>query len=242
MDTFLFYFPFFLAHKEVFFILSSLKIYPGNHSRANHSDTIFLFKKYIFLWLFQVLAEALVTFSCGMWDLVPQPRIEPEPPALGAQSLSPWTTTEVPIISKLYIRWQYFIPLSIYWMTVPATELDRKERAMSKIPHLTLMTSRSNRKGNHTYKQQQQSSQSSGNWEEGVNNKLFKRTNTRAWIMRTRWTNSTFKGRVEQGQGRLWKLEFNGLKHNRVWEQYVSGETGVPIMMLKRWHGSKWYS
>ena len=64
-------------------------------------------------------------------------------------------------------------------MTVPATELDRKEREMSKISPLTLMISGSNRKRNHTNKQQQQQpSQCSGNLEEGVNNKLFKRTNT----------------------------------------------------------------
>ena len=31
-----------------------------------------------------------------MWDLVPRPGIEPGPPALGAQSLSHWTTKEVP--------------------------------------------------------------------------------------------------------------------------------------------------
>ena len=30
-----------------------------------------------------------------MWDLVPRPGIEPGPPALEAQSLSPWTTREV---------------------------------------------------------------------------------------------------------------------------------------------------
>ena len=34
--------------------------------------------------------------SCGMWDLVPWPGIEPRPPALEAQSLSHWTTREVP--------------------------------------------------------------------------------------------------------------------------------------------------
>ena len=33
---------------------------------------------------------------CGIWNLVPQPRIEPMTPALGAQSLSHWTTREVP--------------------------------------------------------------------------------------------------------------------------------------------------
>ena len=33
------------------------------------------------------------TLSCGMWDLVPWPRMEPRSPALGAWSLSHWTTT-----------------------------------------------------------------------------------------------------------------------------------------------------
>ena len=34
--------------------------------------------------------------SCGMQDLVPPPGMEPRPPALGVQSLSHWTTREVP--------------------------------------------------------------------------------------------------------------------------------------------------
>ena len=33
--------------------------------------------------------------SCGMWDLVPWLGLKPRPPALEAQSLSPWTTREV---------------------------------------------------------------------------------------------------------------------------------------------------
>ena len=33
-----------------------------------------------------------------MWALVPQPEIEPGPLALGAQSLSSWTTREVPTL------------------------------------------------------------------------------------------------------------------------------------------------
>ena len=45
------------------------------------------------------------TLSCGMWDLVPWPEIEPGPPALGAWSLSHWTTREVPLI---------FVLLSLY--------------------------------------------------------------------------------------------------------------------------------
>ena len=58
-----------------------------------------LFKKYLFIWLCWVLVAAYGTFSCsmqtlscGMWDLVPWPGIEP---TLGAQCLSHWTTREV---------------------------------------------------------------------------------------------------------------------------------------------------
>ena len=36
--------------------------------------------------------------SCSMWDTAPRPGIEPGPPALAAQSLSHWTTREVPRI------------------------------------------------------------------------------------------------------------------------------------------------
>ena len=56
-----------------------------------------------FIWLHQALVTALGIFSCimwaiscGVWDLVPQPGIEPGAPALGAWSLSYWTTREVP--------------------------------------------------------------------------------------------------------------------------------------------------
>ena len=36
--------------------------------------------------------------SCGTWGLVPWPRVEPRRSALGAQSLSLWTTREVPVL------------------------------------------------------------------------------------------------------------------------------------------------
>ena len=77
---------------------------------------LFLKFIYLFIWLLCVLVaargifvegslvEACGIFSCGMrtlscsvWDLVPWPGIEPGPPALGAWSLSHWTTSEVPI-------------------------------------------------------------------------------------------------------------------------------------------------
>ena len=50
---------------------------------------------YLF-WLHRVLVVARRIFSCGMWDLVPRPGIEPAAPALGARSLTHWTTREVP--------------------------------------------------------------------------------------------------------------------------------------------------
>ena len=37
---------------------------------------------FLFIWLHRVLVAAFKMFSCGMWDLVPWPRIEPGPPAL----------------------------------------------------------------------------------------------------------------------------------------------------------------
>ena len=39
---------------------------------------------------------AVLGLSCSMWDLVPEPGMEPRPPRLGAQSLSYCTTREVP--------------------------------------------------------------------------------------------------------------------------------------------------
>ena len=59
-------------------------------------------------WLCQVSGAAhgifscgIQTLGCGMWDLVPWPGIEPGPPALGARSLSHWTTREVLVLSKI---------------------------------------------------------------------------------------------------------------------------------------------
>ena len=44
----------------------------------------------IFIYIFVYLS-----LSCCKWDPVPWPGIEPRPPALGAQSLSHWTSREV---------------------------------------------------------------------------------------------------------------------------------------------------
>ena len=44
----------------------------------------------------QIFRSSMQTLSCRMWDLVPLLGIEPWAPALGARSLSPWTTGKVP--------------------------------------------------------------------------------------------------------------------------------------------------
>ena len=56
----------------------------------------FSFILFFFLWLHQVLVGAPRIFSYGTWNLVPGPGTEPRLPALGAWSLSHWTTREVP--------------------------------------------------------------------------------------------------------------------------------------------------
>ena len=43
-----------------------------------------------------IVLVAWEIFSCDMWDLVSRPGIEPHASALGAQSLSHWTTKDVP--------------------------------------------------------------------------------------------------------------------------------------------------
>ena len=58
------------------------------------SVLFFFFFKYLFIWLPGV---------CSMWD-VPWPGIEPWPFARGVQSLSHWTTKEVPLCS---FNWNY---------------------------------------------------------------------------------------------------------------------------------------
>ena len=79
---------------------------PNNYPPPNFFK-IFI---YLFTWLCWVLVVAcgiftvacgifsciMRTLSCGTWDLVPWPGMEPGALVLGAQSLSHWTTREVP--------------------------------------------------------------------------------------------------------------------------------------------------
>ena len=86
--------------------------------------TSVLLKKYLFTCLHQALVAAHRSFclhcsrrtlSCGLWDLVPWPGIEPRPPALGAHSLSHWTTRKVPGMSVLWkqIWWGSKLPQTL---------------------------------------------------------------------------------------------------------------------------------
>lgn len=64
---------------------------------------IIIFNCYLRIWLHLVLVTAHGTFSllcgmqtrrifsCGLWDPLPWPGIEPGPPTLGSQSLNHWT-------------------------------------------------------------------------------------------------------------------------------------------------------
>ena len=49
---------------------------------------------------FLIAVCELLVAAC-MWDLVPGPGIEPGPPAVGARSLTRWTTREVPANAPL---------------------------------------------------------------------------------------------------------------------------------------------
>ena len=66
----------------------------------NHWTTrgslVFFFSQYLFIWLCWVLVVAHRSFSCGMWDLVPGPGVEPGSLSLGVWSRSSWTSKEVP--------------------------------------------------------------------------------------------------------------------------------------------------
>ena len=60
----------------------------------------------IFVAACGIFSCGMRTFSCGMWDLVSQPGIQPRPPALGAWSLTHWTTREVPVDSSINLIWK----------------------------------------------------------------------------------------------------------------------------------------
>ena len=58
---------------------------------------LFFFPSLIFIYLAVPGPSCgMQNLGCNMWDLVPWPRIEPRPSAVGGQNLNHWTTREVP--------------------------------------------------------------------------------------------------------------------------------------------------
>ena len=89
-----------------------LRIYPKElktsvqQNSAYRCFCLFVLNIYLFIWLHRGLAVACKIFNCDMCDLVPWPGIECQSPALGAQSLSHWTTRKSCIqmfLSALFI-------------------------------------------------------------------------------------------------------------------------------------------
>ena len=89
---------------SVLSLMSPLSLFKRNSALLPGTEVIvrglvsfpFLFFLYLFICLCRGFVATCGLFSWGMWDLVPRPGIEPGPPALGMQSLSHWTTREVP--------------------------------------------------------------------------------------------------------------------------------------------------
>ena len=55
----------------------------------------------LFVFIFTYLV--VLSLSCSMWDLVPQPGIKHGPSGLGLSNLSHWTTREILILSIYYL-------------------------------------------------------------------------------------------------------------------------------------------
>ena len=65
-----------------------------------------------------IFSCSMRTLSCGTWDLAPWPGIKPRSPALGAWSLSHWTTREVPRFAFFFFL-IFFLPyLWLCWVFV----------------------------------------------------------------------------------------------------------------------------
>ena len=76
----------------------------------------FVFLIFIYLAV-PVLSYGIQTLSCGMWDLLSRPGIKPGPLAMGAPSLSHWTTREVLIfilLCLIYLSQHYAFKSGLY--------------------------------------------------------------------------------------------------------------------------------
>ena len=77
--------------------LQSMEFQRGGHDWVPERAAYFYFLILSFIYLaVPGLSWDVQTLRCGTWDLVCSPGIKPGPSALGAWSLSHWTTREVP--------------------------------------------------------------------------------------------------------------------------------------------------
>ena len=86
----------------VFVLFASVMLCQLKADNSNSQDCVFFF---FFNLAMLDLSFSTQDLSCSMWGLVPQPGIEPRPPALGAQSLNHWTTKEVTGLYLKRIQW-----------------------------------------------------------------------------------------------------------------------------------------
>ena len=86
----------------------SSRIYLQVKQHVNQFCNLLFFKNNLFYFflIFLFIYLAVPGLSYGMWDLVPWPGIKPRPYALGAWSLSHWTSKEVPVI----LYWHDLVP------------------------------------------------------------------------------------------------------------------------------------
>ena len=77
-------------------VISFYQIYRSSTFQDSWLQKLFFKNIYLCIWLCRVLVAACRIFSCSLWDLVPWPGIKPRAPAVGARSLSHWTTREAP--------------------------------------------------------------------------------------------------------------------------------------------------
>ena len=95
------------------------------------------------------------TLSCSIWDLVPGPGIEPEPPALAAQCLSHWTTREAPRIfwmeGKQLILLLLPLPSSLPHQTSTQTSVQIVRVPLDDLPELNTPMEPALRSRNRTF-------------------------------------------------------------------------------------------
>ena len=97
---------------------------------------------YLFVWPHLVLVVVCRFFNLrwGIRDLVPWPGIEPGPPALGTQSLSHWTTREVPRSLRIFGAGKLFFfgkgyPFECKWAMKRKSMTDLKIISQTCIHH-----------------------------------------------------------------------------------------------------------